>query len=366
MFAGRREFTSRRAELKKGRTALFQHPVKVASMSVDMSTDFNALTAAIDAALPKIDTSPDLAALDAVRVQLLGKKGLLTEAMKGLGKLSPEERRTQGAALHALRQKLEQALERRRQALESEQLARRLASEAVDITLPGRRQSTGSLHPVTLTLRRIEDLLGQLGFGVAEGPEVEDDFHNFTALNIPETHPARAMHDTFYFDAHTLLRTHTSPVQIRTMEQQPPPLRVIAPGRVYRCDSDATHSPMFHQVEGLWVDEEVTFVHLKGVVQEFLRRFFERADLQVRFRPSFFPFTEPSAEVDMSWNGGWLEIGGCGMVHPNVLAHVGIDSERYQGFAFGLGVERLTMLRYGIDDLRLFFENDLRFLEQFA
>lgn len=335
-------------------------------MTVDTSTDFNALTAAIDAALPEIAASSNLAALDAVRVQFLGKKGLLTEAMKGLGKLPPEEKRTQGAALHALRQKIEQALEARKQALEAEQLAQRLASEAVDITLPGRRQAMGSLHPVTLTLRRIEALLGQLGFTVAEGPEVEDDFHNFTALNIPETHPARAMHDTFYFDAHTLLRTHTSPVQIRAMEQQQPPLRVIAPGRVYRCDSDATHSPMFHQVEGLWVDEEVTFAHLKGVVQEFLRRFFERDDLQVRFRPSFFPFTEPSAEMDMSWNDGWLEIGGCGMVHPNVLAHVGIDSERYQGFAFGLGIERLTMLRYGIDDLRLFFENDLRFLEQFA
>lgn len=335
-------------------------------MTVDTRTDLNALTAAIDAALPEMAASSNLAALDAIRVQFLGKKGLLTEAMKGLGKLPPEERRTQGAALHALRQRLEQALEARKQALEAEQLAQRLANEAVDITLPGRRQAMGSLHPITLTLRRIEALLGQLGFTVAEGPEVEDDFHNFTALNIPESHPARAMHDTFYFDAHTLLRTHTSPVQIRAMEQQPPPLRVIAPGRVYRCDSDATHSPMFHQVEGLWVDEEVTFAHLKGVMQEFLRRFFERDDLQVRFRPSFFPFTEPSAEIDMSWNDGWLEIGGCGMVHPNVLAHVGIDSERYQGFAFGLGIERLTMLRYGIDDLRLFFENDLRFLEQFA
>jgi len=340
--------------------------LKVAPMTVETNTDFNALNAAIEAALPGIASSPDLAALDGIRVQFLGKKGLLTEAMKGLGKLSPEEKRTQGAALHALRQTLEQALEGRRKALEEEQLARRLAGEAVDITLPGRRQAMGSLHPVTLTQRRIEELLGQLGFTVAEGPEVEDDFHNFTALNIPEHHPARAMHDTFYFDARTLLRTHTSPVQIRAMEQKQPPLRVIAPGRVYRCDSDATHSPMFHQIEGLWVDEEVTFAHLKGVVEEFLQRFFERDDLQVRFRPSFFPFTEPSAEMDMSWNGGWLEIGGCGMVHPNVLAHVGIDSERYQGFAFGLGIERLTMLRYGIDDLRLFFENDLRFLEQFA
>ncbi|MEW6728273.1 MAG: phenylalanine--tRNA ligase subunit alpha [Pseudomonadota bacterium] len=335
-------------------------------MTVDTSIDPNTLHAAIDTALPEIEASTELAALDAIRVRFLGKKGLLTEAMKGLGKLPPEEKRTQGAALHALRQKIEQALEARRQALEAEQLAQRLASEAVDITLPGRRQAMGSLHPVTLTLRRIEALLGQLGFAVAEGPEVEDDFHNFTALNIPESHPARAMHDTFYFDAHTLLRTHTSPVQIRAMEQQQPPLRIIAPGRVYRCDSDATHSPMFHQIEGLWVDESITFAHLKGVVQEFLRRFFERDDLTVRFRPSFFPFTEPSAEMDMSWGDGWLEIGGCGMVHPNVLAAVGIDAERYQGFAFGLGIERLTMLRYGIDDLRLFFENDLRFLEQFA
>ncbi|MEW6765057.1 MAG: phenylalanine--tRNA ligase subunit alpha [Pseudomonadota bacterium] len=335
-------------------------------MSADTTIDLPFIGAAIDAALPEVAASPDLPALDAIRVQFLGKKGMLTEAMKGLGKLSPDEKRSQGGALHALRQKLEQALEGRKQALEAAQLAERLAREAVDITLPGRGQAMGSLHPVTLTLRRVEDLLGQLGFSVAEGPEVEDDFHNFTALNIPESHPARAMHDTFYFDAHTLLRTHTSPVQIRAMEQQQPPLRVIAPGRVYRCDSDATHSPMFHQIEGLWVDEQVSFAHLKGVVQEFLQRFFERDDLQVRFRPSFFPFTEPSAEMDMSWNDGWLEIGGCGMVHPNVLAHVGIDSERYQGFAFGLGIERLTMLRYGIDDLRLFFENDQRFLEQFA
>jgi phenylalanyl-tRNA synthetase alpha chain len=340
--------------------------LKVACMTVDTSIDPNTLHAAIDTALPEIEASTELATLDAIRVRFLGKKGLLTEAMKGLGKLPPEEKRTQGATLHALRQKIEQALEARRQALEAEQLTQRLASEAVDITLPGRRQAMGSLHPVTLTLRRIEALLGQLGFTVAEGPEVEDDFHNFTALNIPESHPARAMHDTFYFDAHTLLRTHTSPVQIRAMEQQQPPLRIIAPGRVYRCDSDATHSPMFHQIEGLWVDESITFAHLKGVVQEFLRRFFERDDLTVRFRPSFFPFTEPSAEMDMSWGDGWLEIGGCGMVHPNVLAAVGIDAERYQGFAFGLGIERLTMLRYGIDDLRLFFENDLRFLEQFA
>ena len=335
-------------------------------MNADTNHDFTALSQALDSGILSIAHAADLAALDAFRVQFLGKKGALTEAMKGLGKLSPEDKRTQGGILHGMRQKLEHALDAQKQALEAAQLTERLAREAVDITLPGRTQSMGSLHPVTQTLRRIEDLLGQLGFSVAEGPEVEDDFHNFTALNIPESHPARAMHDTFYFDAHTLLRTHTSPVQIRAMEKQQPPLRIIAPGRVYRCDSDATHSPMFHQIEGLWVDEDVSFAHLKGVVQVFLQRFFERDDLQVRFRPSFFPFTEPSAEMDMSWNGGWLEIGGCGMVHPNVLAHVGIDGERYQGFAFGLGLERLTMLRYGINDLRLFFENDLRFLEQFA
>ncbi|MEW5837672.1 MAG: phenylalanine--tRNA ligase subunit alpha [Pseudomonadota bacterium] len=335
-------------------------------MTADTPQDFSALSSELDNAIQSILTATDYAALDAVRVQFLGKKGALTEVMKGLGKLSPEEKRSQGAILHGLRQKLEQALDERKQALEAAELAERLAREAVDITLPGRAQGMGGLHPVTLTLRRIVELLGQLGFSVAEGPEVEDDFHNFTALNIPESHPARAMHDTFYFDGGTLLRTHTSPVQIRAMEHQQPPLRIIAPGRVYRCDSDATHSPMFHQIEGLWVDEQVSFAHLKGVVETFLQRFFEQDDLQVRFRPSFFPFTEPSAEMDMSWNGGWLEIGGCGMVHPNVLAHVGIDSEKYQGFAFGLGLERLTMLRYGVNDLRLFFDNDLRFLQQFA
>ncbi len=328
--------------------------------------DFTELRSKLDHAILEIFAVTQAQDLDAIRVQFLGKKGEITELMKGLGKLSPEEKRTLGAELHGMRQQLEQALQARKQTLDAEELAVRLASEAVDITLPCRGQQAGGLHPVTLTLRRIEDLLGQMGFSVAQGPEVEDDFHNFTALNIPESHPARAMHDTFYFDAHTLLRTHTSPVQIRAMEQQQPPLRIIAPGRVYRCDSDATHSPMFHQIEGLWVDEDVSFAHLKGVVQTFLQRFFERDDLTVRFRPSFFPFTEPSAEMDMSWNGGWLEIGGCGMVHPNVLAHVGIDSERYQGFAFGLGIERLTMLRYGIHDLRLFFDNDLRFLQQFA
>jgi phenylalanyl-tRNA synthetase alpha chain len=244
-------------------------------------------------------------------------------------------------------------------------LAQKLAAESLDVTLPGRGASTGGLHPITLTLQRIEQLFHSLGFAVTSGPEIEHDFYNFTALNIPDNHPARAMHDTFYLDSEHVLRTHTSPVQIRYMEANQPPLKIISPGRVYRVDSDATHSPMFHQVEGLWVDENVSFANLKGVVQDFLQRFFEQDDLQVRFRPSFFPFTEPSAEMDMSWKGGWLEIGGCGMVHPNVLKNVNIDSEKYLGFAFGLGVERLAMLRYGVNDLRLFFESDLRFLKQF-
>ncbi|HQO16653.1 MAG TPA: phenylalanine--tRNA ligase subunit alpha, partial [Methylotenera sp.] len=244
------------------------------------------------------------------------------------------------------------------------------AQESIDVTLPARAQGQGGLHPVTLTLKRVEALFHSIGFEVATGPEIETDFYNFTALNIPEDHPARAMHDTFYIDEANVLRTHTSPVQVRYMENalktnKTPPLKIIAPGRVYRVDSDATHSPMFHQVEGLWVDEDISFANLKGVVQDFLQKFFERDDLTVRFRPSFFPFTEPSAEMDMSWNGGWLEIGGCGMVHPEVFKHVNIDSEKYRGFAFGLGVERLTMLRYGVNDLRHFFNNDLRFLSQF-
>jgi phenylalanyl-tRNA synthetase alpha chain len=257
-------------------------------------------------------------------------------------------------------------LKARRDAIQAEALHRQLAAESLDVTLPGRGRGLGGLHPVSRTLQRIEQLFGSIGFQVADGPEIETDFYNFTALNIPENHPARAMHDTFYLGDGTLLRTHTSPVQVRYMQDTPPPIKIIAPGRVYRVDSDATHSPMFHQVEGLWVDENVSFANLKGVVQDFLQRFFERDDLQVRFRPSFFPFTEPSAEMDMSWGDGWLEIGGCGMVHPNVLGNVGIDAERWQGFAFGLGVERLAMLRYGVNDLRLFFENDMRFLKQFA
>jgi phenylalanyl-tRNA synthetase alpha chain len=315
-------------------------------------------------------------ALDQIRVQYLGKKGYFTEQMKALGKLSPEERPAAGQVINQAKDKVQQSLEARKLTLKDAQLNARLESEKVDVTLPGRGQHSGGLHPVTQTLQRIEALFSQLGFSVAEGPEIEDDFHNFESLNIPETHPARAMHDTFYFDAHTLLRTHTSPVQIRTMELQQPPLRVIAPGRVYRCDSDLTHTPMFHQVEGLMVDEAVSFADLKGILDDFLRNFFER-DLEVRFRPSYFPFTEPSAEADIQCvmcggagcrvcsHTGWLEVLGCGMVHPEVFRHVGIDSERYSGFAFGMGVERLAMLRYGVNDLRLFFENDLRFLQQF-
>ena len=313
--------------------------------------------------------------LEQAKAKYLGKSGVLTEALKGLGKLSAEERPAAGAAINVVKQAVEAALKERRDAILLAEQEQQLASESLDVTLPARSHGQGGLHPVSLTLARIEELFHSIGFEVAEGPEIESDFYNFTALNIPENHPARAMHDTFYVDAadgsmNHVLRTHTSPVQVHYMQdamkdKSGPPLKIIAPGRVYRVDSDATHSPMFHQVEGLWVDENISFANLKGVVQDFLQRFFERDDLEVRFRPSFFPFTEPSAEMDMSWNGGWLEIGGCGMVHPEVFKHVGIDSEKYRGCAFGLGVERLTMLRYGVNDLRLFFENDLRFLKQF-
>ena len=313
-------------------------------------------------AFESIDNPVDL---DQVKSRFIGKNGALTELLKGLGKLSAEERPAAGARINEVKEKLEQALAARRDALREQQLRAQLAKESLDVTLPGRGTGRGGMHPVTRTLERIEALFHSIGFEVAQGPEIETDFYNFTALNIPANHPARAMHDTFYVDAGHVLRTHTSPVQVRYMEDNQPPLKIFAPGRVFRVDSDATHSPMFHQVEGLLVDEEISFANLKGVVQDFLQRFFERDDLQVRFRPSFFPFTEPSAEMDMSWNGGWLEIGGCGMVHPNVLKHVNIDSEKYIGFAFGLGVERLAMLRYGVNDLRLFFENDLKFLKQF-
>lgn len=335
-----------------------------------------ALDTLVEEALAAIAATDDLQRLDDIRVQYLGKKGSLTEQMKQLGSLSAEERPKAGQVINQAKQAVQQAIEARKQSLQSEALNSKLASEAVDITLPGRNADKGGLHPVSRTLERIESLFIQLGFEVAEGPEIEDDYHNFEALNIPETHPARAMHDTFYVDEHTVLRTHTSPVQIRVMENKQPPLRVIAPGRVYRCDSDLTHTPMFHQIEGLMVDEKVSFADLKGILDDFLRNFFEQ-ELKVRFRPSYFPFTEPSAEADVQCvncggegcrvcsHTGWLEVLGCGMVHPSVLESAGIDPEKYTGFAFGMGVERLAMLRYGVNDLRLFFENDLRFLKQF-
>jgi phenylalanyl-tRNA synthetase alpha chain len=325
-----------------------------------------------------VQAAADLRALDEVRVQSLGKSGLFTERLKQLGRLPAEERKAAGALVNQAKQTFQAALEQRKAALEQAVLAQRLASERIDVTLPGRDAGAGGLHPVTRTMQRIEAFFASAGFEVAEGPEIEDDFHNFEALNIPSHHPARAMHDTFYFDDHLLLRTHTSPVQIRHMRNASPPMKVIAPGRVYRCDSDLTHTPMFHQVEGFLVDEQVSFADLKGILNAFLHAFFERDDLEVRFRPSYFPFTEPSAEVDIQCvmcggagcrvcsQTGWLEVLGCGMIHPEVFRHVGIDSERYLGYAFGMGVERLTMLRYGVNDLRLFFENDLRFLRQFA
>lgn len=325
-----------------------------------------------------ISVADDLQTLDQVRVDYLGKKGQLTERMKSLGKLSAEERPRAGQAINQAKQTVQQAIEARRAALKNAVLEAKLVGEKVDVTLPGRHTPVGSLHPVTRTMQRIDDLFAQMGFSVAEGPEIEDDFHNFEALNIPESHPARAMHDTFYFPDGSLLRTHTSPVQVRVMQQHKPPLRVIAPGRVYRCDSDLTHTPMFHQVEGLMVDEQVTFTDLKAILIDFLQSFFENEDLVVRFRPSYFPFTEPSAETDIQCvmcggegcrvcsHTGWLEVLGCGMVHPNVFKHVDIDTETYTGFAFGMGVERLAMLRYGVNDIRLFFENDLRFLKQFG
>lgn len=318
----------------------------------------------------------DLNQLDQVRVTYLGKKGTFTLQMKELGKLDPDQRRSVGQVINEAKGKFQLKLEETKATMQQTLLEERLASESVDVTLPGRGQSIAGLHPVTITLRRISKIFANVGFKVVEGPEIEDDYHNFEALNIPAHHPARAMHDTFYFDAHTVLRTHTSPVQIRAMEAQKPPLRVIAPGRVYRCDSDVTHTPMFHQVEGFLVDTDVSFADLKGVVFEFLRSFFEK-DIQVRFRPSYFPFTEPSAEVDIECvmcegkgcrvcgHTGWLEIMGCGMIHPEVFKSVEINSDKYTGFAFGMGVERLAMLRYGINDLRMFFDNDLKFLEQF-
>ena len=330
-------------------------------------------------------SDPD--ALEQAKARFLGKNGQISELLKNLGKLPPEEKKTAGAAINQAKQAVEEALNSRREAIREAALAARLAEESLDVTLPGRTELRGGLHPVTRTLERIESLFASIGFTAADGPEIEEDFFNFTALNTPEDHPARSMHDTFYLNnpdgslaEKVLLRTHTSPIQARYMQahvakygrlERMPEIRIIAPGRVYRVDSDATHSPMFHQVEGLWVGENVSFADLKGVIADFLKRFFETDDLNVRFRPSFFPFTEPSAEIDVAFMSGalkgrWLEIAGCGMVHPNVLRHAGIDPEKHTGFAFGFGPDRLTMLRYGVNDLRLFFEGDLRFLRQFA
>ncbi|WP_184102386.1 phenylalanine--tRNA ligase subunit alpha [Silvimonas terrae] len=320
--------------------------------------------------LAELNATSEAAALENVKAKYVGKEGAITALLKQLATLPPEEKKTFGATVNQARQAFEATLNSRREALAQEKLARQLASEALDITLPGRAHGQGGLHPVTLVQHRMETLFASLGFAVADGPEIENDFHNFEALNIPKDHPARAMQDTFYVEGSTaaeplVLRTHTSPIQVRYMLDNKPPIKIVAPGRVYRVDSDATHSPMFHQMEGLWVEEGVSFADLKAVITDWLRNFFERDDLQVRFRPSFFPFTEPSAEVDVLGERGWLEIGGCGMVHPNVLRNVGIDPETYTGFAFGFGLDRFAMLYYGVNDLRLFFENDLAFLQQF-
>lgn len=334
------------------------------------------LQSILQQALAAVEQAESVASLDQVRVQYLGKKGEITGQLKTLGKLAPEERKAAGAKINQVKEQVQDAIKARQEFLQEQAMQQQLASESIDVTLAGRGGMVGGLHPVTRTMQRIQSFFASMGFQVVEGPEIEDDFHNFEALNIPGHHPARAMHDTFYFDAGTLLRTHTSPVQVRTMESSPAPYRIICPGRVYRCDSDLTHTPMFHQVEGLLVDTDITFSDLKGILAEFLRDFFEK-DLDVRFRPSYFPFTEPSAEMDIQCvmcdgkgcrvcsHTGWLEILGCGMVHPKVFEHVNVDSEKYTGFAFGMGVERLTMLRYGVNDLRLFFENDLKFLRQF-
>ena len=324
-----------------------------------------ALSELIERAASEIDAAADLAALDAVRVSYLGKKGELTARLKSLGQLPPEERSAAGQEINKAKQEVQARLNGRRESLESAALEAKLAADAVDVSLPGRGSSIGGRHPVSRAQSRIERIFSNAGFGIRSGPEIEDDFHNFTALNIPENHPARAMHDTFYFPGGNLLRTHTSPVQIRSIVEEGVPIRIIAPGRVYRCDSDQTHTPMFHQVEGLVVDENISFANLKAVLHQFVEVFFDRK-AELRFRPSYFPFTEPSAEVDVRWGEDkWLEILGCGMVHPNVLESAGIDSEKYTGYAFGMGIERLAMLRYNVTDLRTFFENDLRFLRQF-
>jgi phenylalanyl-tRNA synthetase alpha chain len=319
----------------------------------------------------------DPASLENAKAKFLGKTGELTALLKQLGSLGPEERKSFGQSINAAKQQIEAALDSRRNDLELKKLESRLSGEALDVTLPGRGRGRGGLHPISRTWQRIEEIFGSIGFDVADGPEIETDWYNFTALNNPENHPARSMQDTFYVDMKDagglplLLRTHTSPMQVRYARMHKPPIKVIAPGRTYRVDSDATHSPMFHQVEGLWIDEDISFADLKGVYVDFLRRFFESDDLQVRFRPSYFPFTEPSAEIDLQFGSGplkgrWLELSGAGQVHPKVVRNFGLDPERYIGFAFGSGLERLTMLRYGIDDLRLFFDGDLRFLRQFS
>ena len=328
-------------------------------------------------ALAEFSRAADPAALENAKARYLGRSGEVTALLKGLGALAPGERRGAGARVNAAKEQLERALEQRRGELAGARLAARLAEEALDVTLPGRGRGRGGVHPVIRTWQRVERIFRSIGFDVADGPEIETDWHNFTALNQPENHPARSMHDTFYVELKDaagtplVLRTHTSPMQVRYARMHEPPIKAIAPGRTYRVDSDATHSPMFHQVEGLWIDEHISFADLKGVYTDFLRRFFETERLQVRFRPSFFPFTEPSAEIDMRFESGplegkWLEISGAGQVHPNVVRNFGFDPERHIGFAFGSGLERLTMLRYGIDDLRLFFDGDLRFLGQFA
>jgi phenylalanyl-tRNA synthetase alpha chain len=325
----------------------------------------------------EIAQSKAIEQLEQVRIRLLGKKGEITALLKSLGEMSPDGRKVAGAKINEAKEAITRALDERRAALEAEKLSQQLASETIDVTLPGRGQDIGGLHPVTRVRRRIEQIFRNAGFTIADGPEIEDDWHNFEALNIPANHPARAMHDTFYFGDGRLLRTHTSPVQVRVMQQQKPPLRIIAPGRVYRCDSDMTHTPMFHQVEGLVVDEGISFANLKSVLHDFMKALFEK-DVKMRLRPSYFPFTEPSAEVDISCvscggsgcrvckQTGWVEVAGCGVVHPNVLNAVNIDPERYTGYAFGMGIDRLTMLRYNVNDIRLYFENDLRFLRQFA
>ena len=331
----------------------------------------NDLDSLVQSAETEFSAAATPADLENAKARFLGKTGRVTELLKGMAALSVEDKKTRGAEINVVKQRIESALTARRQALADAELQAQLKAEALDVTLPGRARGQGGLHPVSRSLERIEQIFGSMGFDVADGPEIEEDWYNFTALNTPEDHPARSMHDTFYVEGGNLLRTHTSPMQVRYARTNTPPIKVIVPGRTYRVDSDATHSPMFNQVEGLWIDENISFADLKGVYTDFLKKFFERDDILVRFRPSYFPFTEPSAEIDMLFETGknagkWLEISGSGQVHPTVIRNMGLDPERYIGFAFGSGLERLTMLRYGVQDLRLFFENDLRFLRQFA